>query len=81
MEEQNQNATQPIILATPPKPVWFYYLLSFLIFPIGWFLGLIYFRKTGYDNKNFAMTCTLLGFSVPVLLIVIFFISLAVRKI
>lgn len=80
METPN-TTPQPIVLATPPTPAWFYYLLSFLVFPIGWFLGVIYFRKFGPENKNFAMTCTLLGLALPALLIILFVVSFVLRKV
>lgn len=65
------SQTQDVILARPPEPRWFYLLLGFLIFPIGFALGFIYLRKDGLDNKGFATKSIIAGLALPVILILI----------
>ena len=65
-----------IVLGRPPEPKLFYYLLSFLVFPIGLFFGLIYLRKDGIDNIAFGTRSLVAGAILPGMLLFIGIVSL-----
>ncbi len=75
MEQQPQKPEE-IVLARPPEPKLFYYFISFLIFPIGLFLGLVYLRKDGIENVNFGTRALISGVVLPAMLLLIAIISL-----
>lgn len=75
MEEQPQQLEE-IILSRPPEPKLFYYFLSFLIFPIGLFFGLIYLRKDGIENVSFGTRSLIAGAVLPGMLLFIGIVSL-----
>jgi hypothetical protein len=72
---ETPHTQNTVVLAVPPEPQWFYYLLGTLIFPIGIFLGVLYLRKDGYENRRFGTRSLSLGFVLPVMLLIIFVVS------
>ena len=71
----NQQAQQTVILAVPPEPQWFYYILGTLIFPIGLFFGVVYLRKDGYENHRFGSRSMTFGLILPTMLVIILLAS------
>lgn len=69
MNQETQK--DKIVLARPPEPQWFYLVISFLIFPVGLFLGKIYLDKDGLENKTFGTRTFSLGLALPLILIFI----------
>ena len=75
MEIQPQQLEE-IVLGRPPEPKLFYYFLSFLIFPIGLFFGLVYLRKDGIENVSFGTRSLIAGAVLPGMLLFIGIVSL-----
>ncbi|MGQ9706025.1 MAG: hypothetical protein ACUVWP_03345 [bacterium] len=46
-------------VSKPPEPKWLIYLLSFLFWPVGLILGIIYWSKPEEENKAFGKKCIL----------------------
>jgi hypothetical protein len=51
----------------PLEPKWLFYILSFVIWPVGIILGIIYMRKPDPDCKSFGKLCLILGI-IPIVL-------------
>lgn len=75
MEQQPQKLEE-VVLAKPPEPKIFYYILSFLVFPVGLFFGLIYLRKEGIENISFGTRSLIAGVVLPGILLFIGIVSL-----
>lgn len=45
----------------PLEPKWLFYILSFIIAPVGIILGIIYMIKPDPDCKSFGKMCLILG--------------------
>jgi hypothetical protein len=48
-------------LDKPLEPKWLFYILSFIIWPVGIILGIIYMKKPDPDCKAFGKMCLILG--------------------
>jgi CHASE2 domain-containing sensor protein len=55
-------------LDKPLEPKWLFYILSFIIWPVGIILGILYMRKPDPDCKAFGKMCLILGIVAVVLL-------------
>ncbi len=75
-----QNKQEEIVLGIPPEPKLFYYILSFLIFPVGLFFGLVYLRKDGIENIAFATRSLIAASVLPGMLLLIGVISLLILR-
>lgn len=53
--------TNGLSMEKPLEPKWLFYILSFVIWPVGIILGIIYMRKTDPDCKSFGKMCLILG--------------------
>jgi hypothetical protein len=51
----------------PLEPKWLFYILSFVIWPVGIILGIIYMRKPDLECKSFGKMCLILGI-IPIVL-------------
>ncbi len=51
----------------PLEPKWLFYILSFVIWPVGIILGIIYMRKPDAECKSFGKLCLILGI-IPIVL-------------
>ena len=73
---ETHQPTGNVVLAKPPEPLSFFYLIGFLIFPFGILLGFAYLRKDGIANKAFGTRMLAAGFALPVIMALIAGVSL-----